>query len=387
MLRYLPLILKNSVRNRRRSLLTISSLGASMCLLGVLFALYRGLFLSAAPPAQALRLITHHRVSLAQALPLSYEQRIRQVPGVREVMVWQWFGGAYKDARDPNNFFARFAVEPDKFWTIYSDYSAPANEKRAFQTLRTGAVASRTLADKFNWKIGDRITLVGDIFPVNLDLTLVGIYNDPEKNEALYFNREYLREAMGPGPRQDMIGAFQILAANTQAAKQIPDEVDAMFENAPEPTKTESEHAFGLSFVSFLGNVKVFLLSICGAVTFTILLVSANTMAMSVRERVGEVGILKTLGFPNGAILGIILGEAGIISLAGGAVGLVLASGLTAVIRQGPAYIQSIKTLSVTPSVALFCMAFALFVGVLSAIVPAAGASRTSILDSLRSTV
>lgn len=387
MLRYLPLVFKNSVRNRRRSLLTISSLGASMCLLGVLFALYRGLFLSDTPPSQALRLVTHHRVSMTQPLPVSYEQRIRQVPGVRDAMVWQWFGGTYKDARDPNNFFARFAVEPDRFWSIRSEYTAPDDQKRAFETQRTGAVASRSLATKFKWNIGDRITLVGDIFPVTLELTLVGIFDDPENEESLYFNRTYLREALGPNQNQDMVGAFQVQADSPAAASLVAQRIDQMFDNSPQPTLTESERAFALSFVSFLGNVKMFLLAICGAVTFTILLVSANTMAMSVRERVSEVGILKTLGFPNGAILGIILGEAGVIAVAGGAAGVILAAGMTAIIRQGPAYIMAIKTLSITPSVALFCLGFALFIGLISAIVPAMGASRTSILDAMRSTV
>jgi putative ABC transport system permease protein len=166
----------------------------------------------------------------------------------------------------------------------------------------------------------------------------------------------------------------------------ISQTIDEMFANSPQPTKTESERAFALSFVSFLGNVKLFLLSICAAVTFTILLVSANTMAMSVRERIREVGILKTLGFPNGAILGIILGEAALIALVGGAIGIALGQGLTYLIREGPAFIQGFKTLSITPVVALFCLGLSVAIGVLSAFIPAAGAARTTILDALRST-
>ena len=385
MFRYLPLIFKNTLRNRRRSLLTISSIAASMCLLGVLFALYRALFLSPPAPGQELRVITYHRVSLTQSLPSSYEDKIRRVPGVREATVWQWFGGAYKDARDTRNFFARFAVEPERFLRIHPEYTIQEEQKRAFLTNRTACIASRTLADKFDWKLGQRIALAGDIFPINLDLTLVGIFDDPQKGEALFFNHDYLREGL-TGARKDQIGAVSILAESAEAVPRISSEIDKMFENSTAQTRTESEQAFALSFVSFIGNVKLFLLSICGAVTFTILLVSGNTMAMTVRERIREVGILKTLGFPNGSILGMILGEAAFISLLGGALGVLLASGIAFLMRQGPAFIQAMKTLSISVSVTIFCLAFAMLIGLLSSLIPAAGAARTSILEALRNT-
>jgi putative ABC transport system permease protein len=385
MARYLPLIWKNSIRNRRRSILTICSLGASLCLLGLLFAVYRALFLADATPTQALRLVTHHRVSITQALPMSYLARIRQVPGVRAAMVWQWFGGTYKDARDQRNFFARFAVDPDVFWLMRPEFEGPDEVKKGFERLRTGAVAEETLANRMGWKPGEKIMITGDIFPVNLDLTLVGTFKDPEKAEALYFSREYLRELVGAG-RGDTSGAFAVLASSPEDVPKVAKAIDDMFDISSAQTKTESEQAFALSFVSFLGNVKLVLMVVCAAVTFTILLVSANTMAMSVRERIREVGILKTLGFSNGAVLGIILGEAAIIALIGGAVGILLGQGLTVLIRQGPAYIQALKTLSITPGVGLVCLAFAMFIGVVSAFIPAAGAARTSILDALRTT-
>src|SRR5262249_2683030 len=148
---------------------------------------------------------------------------------------------------------------------------------------------------------------------------IVGIYSDPERNEALFFDQEYLREGLKPSPRADEAGAFLIQAESPAVVNQIAKTIDAEFENSPAPTKTETERAFQLSFISFLGNLKLFLLAICAAVTFTILLVSANTISMAVRERVREVGILKTLGFTPGAILGIILGEATFIALIGGA--------------------------------------------------------------------
>lgn len=379
-------MLKNSLRNRRRSVLTIFSIAASLCLLGVLFALYRGLFLAPPTPGEELRLVTHHKVSLTQSMPASYEDKIRRVPGIEEAMIWQWFGGSYKDARDQKNFFARFCVEPDKFFKVRPEIILPEDEKQAFQHLRTAAIASADLAEAMGWKVGEKIFLTGDIFPVNPELTLVGIFDDPNTSQTLFFSQIYLREMLGANSaQQDQVGSFEVKAASVEAAGGAAKAIDALFENSTAPTKTESEQAFGLQFVSFLGNIKVFMMSICAAVTFTILLVSANTMAMSVRERLREVGILKTLGYTPGAILFLILGEAGVISLLGGALGLGLASALTAVVRSGPAFLQPMKTLSITPDVGALLLGVALVIGVASSLIPAWNASRVSILESLSS--
>ena len=249
----------------------------------------------------------------------------------------------------------------------------------------TACIASRSIAQKFNWHPGDRITIQGDIFPVNLDLILRGIFDDPQGNDVLYFHWDYLNESLPVG-RRDNVGTFNILANSTDDVPRIERAVDQEFENSPVQTKTESESAFSLSFVAFLGNIKLFLLSVCAAVTFTILLVSANTIAMSVRERVGEVGVLKTLGFTRGAILGIILGEALTISLIGGILGLGLATMLVVGVRHSPvAFFQQLKTLTIVPSVAAMCLLAAALIGLASAFVPAFQASRISIIEALRS--
>jgi putative ABC transport system permease protein len=389
MFRYFPFILKNTLRNRRRSILTISSIAVSLCILGVLMALYQALFFGEPTPAQALRLITRHRVSLTQPIPIYYREKIRGIPGVRGVMAWQWFGGVYKDSRDPNNFFPRFGAEPEFFFQVYPEFKTSDEEKLAFQHERTGAVISRTLANKLNFKLGDRITLVGDIFPVTLDLKVVGIFDEPANAEILYFNRAYLRDALGAGnPQQDMIGAFLIQAESAADVPRIADAVDRQFDSSPFPTRTESEKAFQLSFASFVGNLKLFIMAIFGAVTFTVLLVSGNTISMSVRERIREVGILKTLGFTPGAILFIVLGEAAFISVIGGAIGCLLAAGICAMMRKGPGgnFMAALRTLEISPSVGALCIATALLIGLLSSSLPAWSASRTSILDSLRST-
>ncbi len=385
MFRYLSLILKNSLRNRRRSTLTMLSIGMSLCLLGVLGALYRGLFLSQPAPGQELRLVVHHKVSITQPLPASYGDKIRQVPGVREAMIWQWFGGSYKDARDQKNFFARFAVEPDKFFRVRPEITLPDDQKKTFISRRTAAIASSDLATRMNWKLGEKIFLTGDIFPVNPELTLVGIFDDPNTSETLFFSQTYLREMLGPGnPRQDEVGSFQVQVERADQVASVVKTVDDLFANSTAPTKSESEQAFTLQFLSFLGNVKVFLACICAAVTFTVLLVSANTMAMSVRERIREVGILKTLGFTQGTILFLILGEAGALSLLGGCLGLTLSFGLTSALRSGPSFVAALKTLSISPDVGLGLLGLSLFIGIASSVIPAYNAARAPILESLK---
>lgn len=382
MFRYLSLIVKNSLRNRRRSILTICSVAASLCLLGVLMAIYQAFFFQEATPDQALRLITRNRISLATVMPISYEAKIKQVTGVREVMATQWFGGVYKE---PKNMFARFAAEQDKVFSIHPEYQISESEKHAFVRDRTGCVVHRDIANKFNLRPGDRLQIKGDIFPVTLELTVSGIYDGPATSAALYFHMDYLYELLG-ARRKDFAGMFTILAASVDDVPRVAKAVDDTFRNSPTQTRTETEQAFQLGFVSFLGNVKVFLLSICAAVTFTILLVSANTMAMSARERIREVGVLKTLGFTNTNILTIILGEAAFLSLLGGVAGLLLASGLTFVVRQAPTFFAQLKTLTIAPTVALALLGVGVAIGLISSFLPAWSASRTSILDSLRYT-
>jgi putative ABC transport system permease protein len=385
---YLPLITKNSFRNRRRSLLTVGSLTVSLCLLVLLMAMYRALFVGGEQtPAQAVRLVTRHKVSLAQPMPLSHEGKMRQISGVRAVSVRQWFGGTYRDARDARNFFARFAVRPADIFKIYPEYSIPAEQRQAFERERTSAVASRALADKFGWRPGEHITLVGDIFPATLELTLVGIFDDPDRFEALYFNWEYMHESLGASsPARDTVGQYLVQAESPEIVSGVAKAIDDLFANSPYPTKTESEQAFVLSFVSFLGNLKLFLLAIGGAVTFTILLVSANTLSMSVRERIREVGILKTLGFTPGTILGLLLGEGVVVAMAGGLLGCALAWGFCLLLRNAQIPVQQLRGLSLTPMAALLCLLTALLIGLISALVPALGASRRPILDSLRHT-
>ena len=388
MLRYWPLIVKNALRNRRRSALTVLSVAASFCLLGVLMSMYNIFFVNAPTPTQALRLVVRNRISITNFLPASYEQRIRQVQGVREVSVFQYFGGIYKDSRDMKNNFARFGVEPDKFFVVSPHYVIAEEQKRAFEKERTACIIGQAIADRLHFHLGDRIVLVGDIFPVTLEFTVRGFYDNLNDDGALLFNYEYLREAIAQRGRGqlDQVGMYLLIANNQEAVPGVIEAVDEMFANSPFETKTETERAFALGFLSYLGDVKLMLLSVCGALTFTILLVSANTMAMSVRERVREVGILKTLGYSPQAVLGIMLSESMLIALVGGILGLAIAGVITSVLRHVPVMFISLRKLDVPTWVLAGSLFLAMFVGVASSFFPAWNASRRPIITCLRFT-
>ena len=387
-MRFLPLILKNSLRNRRRSFLTISSLAISLCLLGVLMALYYALFLSEPKADQALRLITRHKVSITMVMPLYYREKIRAVPGVREVVTWQWFGGLYKnEAREQRYFFPRFGVEANRLFEVYRNFEIPEEQKRAFISDRRACIVSRAVAKAQGLNLGDRVYIKGNIFPMDLDLTVKGIYDMDDGNDGLWFHLEQIEEGLKRlGSNRSFAGTFTILANSLEDVPRIQKAVDEMFANSEAPTRTETEQAFAVSFLAFLGNIKLILLSICAAVTFTILLVAANTVAMSVRERVREVGVLKTLGFTQQKILALLLGESLAIALAGGAIGLFLAQGLCRVLAAGLSAFVPPDQVAIRTPVFLALLGVSLLIGLASSAVPAWNASRTPILDALRVT-
>jgi putative ABC transport system permease protein len=383
MWKYIPFAFKNSLRNRRRTLLTIASITVSLCLLGILIAVYHLFYYREGPPEQALRLVLRNRVSLAFPLPEYYEQRIRQIQGVREVCSRSWFGGIYIDSR-PEHFFARFATDPEKIFLVYPEMKISPGQLKAFQSERTAAAVGRSLAQKQNFKLGQRITIKGDIYPFDLELTVRAIFEGTEGSSdmVMYFHRKYLEEGL-PETQKGTVGTFAILADSPDSVPRIAREIDEMFRNADRQTKTESERAFQLSFVAMLGNVKLFLLSICGAVVFTILLVSGNTMAMSVRERIKEIGVLKTLGFTTGKVLAMIIAESVIIAMLGGLLGCTLAYlvGLTLGWAQLPFLPFG---LPMPPVVLTISIAVAFAIGLLSSVIPAFNASRVPITEALR---
>jgi putative ABC transport system permease protein len=377
------LIFRNVLRNRRRTLLTLASTAVSLALLALLTALYQGFFYSEpSSPSESRRLICRHRVSLTQSLPAGHMAKIRSIPGVEHLSAWSWFQGVYKE---PKNFFARFAVDADVIFDVRPDWEVAPQQLADFKRTRTACAIGKKIDDQYNIKLGDRVTIVGDIYPVTLELTCAAIFAHPANTECLVFHREYLTELLSPTSQQrDTVGTYAILADSPDNVPRIAKAIDTMFENSAYPTRTESEKEFGRSFLAFLGNVKLFLAAICAAVTFTILLVSANAIAMAVRERTRETAILRTLGYTPSEILRLVLGEAVVISLGGGLIGLALGTLLAKGLSSGGG--GGFPFPGVKWQAAAFVLAMAAVIGFIAALVPALIASRKNVVESLRFT-
>jgi putative ABC transport system permease protein len=374
---------KNAFRNKRRTLLTVLSIAFPLLLLSFLMSLWRAFYADDLRSDESnQRLITRHKVSLTNLIPMSYRDKIRHVPGVTHVVPFNWFGGVYKDTTQ-KNFFARFGTDPDEFFDVYPELSLPADQEAAWKKDRAGAVADVELAKKYGWKIGDRIVLQGDIYPIQLELTLRGLYTAKIPNNSLYFNWKYVEE--GVAFAKGNAGMFGIMVDSPQDVNKVSHAVDAMFANAPEPTRTETEKAFGLSFIAMLGNIKAFILIISSAAVFTILLVTGNTMAMSIRERTREVAVLKTLGFTRGTILGLFVGEAVAVAAIGGVLGtlitLVFLVGGTHAPQGANLFVIALHEWKFTAPTS---WGVAILAGLLSSAIPAYGASRTGIVEGLR---
>jgi putative ABC transport system permease protein len=374
---------KSAFRNRRRSILTVLSITFSLLLLTLMMTVWHGFYIDKGDAQSAQRLITRHRVSLTQNMPIYYREKMRTVPGVVAVAPTQWFGGLYKDDK-PENFFAQFGTDPAEIFKVMTDFKIPADQLAAWQRDQAGCVVDSELAKKYGWKIGDRIVIKGTIFPMDLELTIRGIFVAPQPSITVYFNQKYVEEAVAFA--KGRAGTFNILADSPDDVPKVAAAVDALFRNSPEPTKTESEKAFQLSFINSLGNVKAFILSICFAVVFATLLVSANTMAMSIRERTREVAVLKTLGFTRQSILRLYVSESITVSLVGGILGCVLAALLVTVMKNAPGMGFFFLGMKVTIPTFLLAILVAGMVGFLSAILPAYHAAKLDIVDGLRHT-
>jgi putative ABC transport system permease protein len=369
---------KNTFRNLRRSILTVLSVGFSLLLLTLMMAIWRNFYMSKGTEESALRLVTRHKVSLVFSMPSFYREKIRALPGVAVVLPQNWFGGTYKDDKS-NDFFAQFGTDPDEFFKVYKDWKIPEDQITAWQRDRAGAVVDSKKAEQFGWKVGQKVIIKGTIFPVDLELTIRGIFTAPRPTQALYYNQKYVEEAVPAMKGQQ--GFYTILADSQEAVPKIGPAVDDMFRNSPQPTRTETEAAFQLGFLAMLGNVKAFILSICGAVVFAILLVSANTMAMSIRERTREVAVLKTLGFTRGTILNLFVGEAVMLALVGGVLGSLVAFVLGMGAAQAGGFAGALQ---VKFSTMLVSWGAAAIVGFVSAIIPSYNASRLGIVEGLR---
>lgn len=385
-MKFLPLIFKNVFRKKTRTILTLVSI-----ILPLLVVCIMGSFLASLDrpdPGAArgmFRIVTRHKVGLTSFLPVTYEEKVRQLPGVKAATNFNWFGGKFRDG-SASTFFARFAVDPETFLEVFDDATIVEGTKADWLADRTGVIVAKSLAENYGWKLGDKFTLLGDIYPANVELTVRGIYTPPAGNgPAVFFNRKYLEEAV-PWFK-GTLGTVWAKAESAAAAERLAVEIDAMFENSSYPTKTESEKAFQLGFVQMLGNVKLLMGSLCVAIVFVIVLIAANTMAMTARERVTEVAVFRTLGFQKSTILGLILGESVLLALVGGLLGVGIFAGtapaLKSLLLKGP-MAGFAEAFAGSPGILLMGFGIAFGIGVVAGIVPAISSAQRSITDGLR---
>ena len=326
-MKFLPLIWANLKRRKLRTLLTVLSILVAFVLFGFLSSIKQALT-GGVQLAGADRLVVRNKVSLIQFLNASYKPRMERIPGVVVATHQTWFGGIYQD---PKNFFMQCPVIPGEFFSIHPEMILAPEQMKTWLKTRTGAVVGRKTAERFHWKIGDKVPIQSSIWSQSggnrvWDFDIVGIYDGKEKNTdttALLFRYDYFDEAHTGD--KGVVGWYTIKIKDSSKAAETAKLVDAEFENSNAETKTEPEGAFVQGMVSQIGNIALIVGSILGAVFFTILLVTGNTMSQAVRERTGELGVLKAIGFTNSQVVGLILAESCLITLLGGGLGLGLA--------------------------------------------------------------
>jgi len=390
-MKFAPLILKHLRKNWLRTLSTVLAMAVCIFLIctlqTVVDAVNYGLHLG-----NASRLVTRHYVSLVFNLPNSYKNKIAAIPGVQNNTINNWFGGIYRG--DMKYFFPNMAVEPEPFLQIYPEAMLPEDQKQAWLHDGRGCIIGRKLAEKWGWKVGDHFQLESFIPPYRIgkpfDFIVDGIFDtDPVKYPgwdltAMYFNYKYLYEATG---QRAGVGTITELIDDPKNAGRISKAIDAEFENSDVQTKTETEQAFRASFIAMAGNLALLLNGIGLAVAFTILLVTANTMSIAVRERQQEIGVLKTLGFPSGLVMALVLIEALLLGLMGGALGLILAGGAIHALPNVPFIgdvVRQFPGLGLSPRIVSYGLGAALLLGLLAGLVPALLAYRARITDVLR---
>ncbi len=369
---------RNVLRNRRRSILTILSLGFSFLLLTLMMTIWRTFYIDPWSAISAEHIVCRHRVSLAVSLPTYYRQKIRSVPGVVDVIPLNLFQAEYKGPTPDN--FSKIGTDPDEYLNAYPEYQIPAEQVTAWKKDPAGAIAGSELAEEHRWKVGDRLTIQGGQLPVRLDLNLRGVFRSPYPVRAIYFNWAYVQTAAHHAKDQ----LYLIRADSPQSVSRISTDVDRMFHNSPEPTRTEAEQAFDIGLISMFGNVKAFILSISLAVLFTSLLVSANTMALSIRERTREIAMMRALGFAPRLVQTLFLIETVTLAASAWLFGTLAAYSLVYALvhsRSAGFFAVLLKIPITTLAVSL---PVAGLVAVASCAIPSYRASRTSIVQGLR---
>jgi putative ABC transport system permease protein len=377
-MKYLHLLFANLKRKKIRTTLTIGSFAVALFLFGLLVAIH-GAFYQGVEVAGADRLVVINRVSLIQPLPISYRDRLLQMDGVEAVTHANWFGGVYQDEK---NFFPQFAVDKDTYRQMFPEYSIPDDQWNAFLADREGCVAGASLAKRFGWKIGDRIPIRGTIFPGTWEFNLRAIFTGTRPQDdtsQFWFRYDYLEER-GPEWVKGLAGWYTVKVADPNRAAEIAKAVDRGFANSAWETKTEPEKAFAASFAKQMGNIEFLIMTIGTVVFFTLLLVTGNTMAIAVRERTGELAVLKTLGYPDISILSLVLAESALIAVQGGVLGVLAAKAISPGLAKAlPGF-----TFYLPPADLAWGVALALGVGLAAGLLPALAAMRLRVVDALR---
>ena len=381
-MKFLPLVWKSLWRRRTRTIFTLLSIFVSFVLFGLLMTI-RTAFTLGVDLAGIDRLMVIHKVSIIMPLPMSYQREMQTVPGVELVTHNTWFGGVYQD---PANFFATIALDPEPFFSIYPEMRLPPEQMKAWLADRQAAVVGRELADRFGWKIGDRIPIQGTIFRTKSGSTLwefnlVGIYDgDTGVDKTNFFFRyDYMEESRQVG--QGTVGWYIVKIADAARSKELATKFDEMFANSMAETKTTTEKGFVEGFAKQIGDIGSIMIAILVAVLFTILLVVGNTMAQAVRERTSELAVLKTLGFSDTRVLGLVLAESLFVACAGGAAGLGTAWLMA---QAGDPTGGLLPAFELTPRDLIVGVALMTLVGLLAGVLPALGAMRIRITDALR---
>jgi putative ABC transport system permease protein len=382
-LKFMPLLNANLWRRRIRTLLTFASVATAFLLFGLLMALRHaisgGVELSGAD-----RLITMHKVSFIMSLPRSYVDRVAAVEGVRAVAPSSWFGGFYRDERST---IVAQATDAPSLLAVYPELVLPEAQRRAWLQDTTGMIVGEALANSYHWKVGDVIPLHSNIYRQRdgsnvWELRVDGIFRNTSNGDtnALFFHYQYFNE-----PRafdRDRVGWLVLRVKDPAQSATIARRIDALFANSDTETKTSSERAFAQTFINQVGNIGAIIAIVVGAVFFTMLMVTANTMGQSIRERTPELAVMKTLGFSGAQILGLVLSEALLITLCGGATGMLVARGLAALARR--ALQQYLPLFGVPAAAWLAALGFATLLGLLAGALPAWSAWRLRITDALR---
>ena len=371
-------IFRNAMRNKRRLALTVLSVGLSLFLFTVLQTALRELSTPQMTDDSALRLVVRHRVSLGNILPTKYQSRIERMPGVRHCSTFTWFGGVYIDEK---NFFSQFACDADKVFDILSEVRIPAEQVAAFKKEKTACVVGIKTMKRFGWKLGDRITLRGTAWPCDPELTIRGVYEGGIDETNLFFRHDYFDEMMN---RIGVTGMYWVQAASLEAIPGLIQRIDETFRNTDAETKTETERAFQVGFLSMFGNIKMLISSICTVVVFTMILVTASTMSMTIRERMSEIAVLKAIGFDGRRGFVLILAESFGLAMAGGCLGCFgawFASLHLDIYTLSQGFFVKFE---VTPQIVALGLLIAVGLGVTSCLVPAIVSIKTSVVEGLR---